>query len=323
MKAQQAIDKLNEVLDGMSSTTAQVVSLEFEGVALPLLVVNGAEPGKVVWFEAALHGDERDGTVALLKLKEELSLTLKQGVVILCPVTNPTAFVAGTNASPLDSKNLNRMGIEEQETFSARYFKWLSEVISNVAQVMVDFHGGGYYLDVLSFALLPSSTEEEFERSQALTKNLDLDCVAKAPWRGELINELSRRGLTTLLLENGGGTAVQSESVERHLSNAKQILRNLGLLDEATQATSAEQVATPLLIAHEYDYYFASDGILTYKAPVGTHLTKGEVIYKVSSASTLEEEVFRCPLEHAIVLSIHNTALVKKGTYAVYLGTED
>lgn len=217
------------------------------------------------------------------------------------------------------------MGLDVSDSFSARYFSWLADTISSNAQVMVDLHGGGYFLDVVPFALLPSSTGEEFARSLELSRGLDVDYLAKVPWRGELINELSRRGLTTVLLEAGGGSAVRQDCVERHANNVQRILLNLGMLKEERCAGIVTDIPAdaPRLIVQEYDYYFESSGVLTYHMPVGTIAHRGDVIYRVTSNTTFEEETLLCPLEKAVVLSIHTSARVSKGAYAAYLGALD
>ena len=300
-------------------------TLTFEDTTLSVLVIAGREADPTVWLEAALHGDECDGSVALLTLAQTLPGELARGTVIICPTVNPTAFESASLASPRDGKNLNRMGLDASESFSARYFRWLADVISSNAQVMVDLHGGGYYLDVAPFALLPSSTEEEFARSLELSRGLDVDYLAKAPWRGELINELSRRGLATVLLEAGGGSAVRQDCVERHANNVRRILLNLGMLEEEQRAGIVTDIPAdaPRLIVREYDYYFESNGVLTYHMPVGAIAHRGDVIYRVTSNTTFEEETLLCPLERAVVLSIHTSARVSKGAYAVYLGALD
>lgn len=302
---------------------AYPVSLQFEDTELSVLVIIGKEKGPTVWVESALHGDECDGSVALMTLAQTLPNELVHGTVVLCPTANPTAFANASLGSPKDGKNLNRMGVEPSDTFSARYFRWLADVISSNAQVMVDLHGGGYYLDVAPFALLPSSSAEEFARSLKLANGLEVDYLAKAPWRGELVNELSRRGLATILLENGGGSAIRPGCVARHVRNVHRVLLNLGML-EGSQETGSEAgtpAVKPDIISREHDYYFESTGVLTYHASVGTTVCKGDVVYRVTSNVTFEEEAFRCPLEKAVVLSIHTSALAIKGAYAVYLGS--
>ena len=333
------LSRLKPVIRQAVSNRPEVAELVFEDTTVSLVFIKGKKEGPAVWLQAALHGDECDGSAALLRLIPMLEKHLLNGTVCLLPVANPTAFAAGRLASPHDGKNLNRMGTDESGTYSARYFRWLADLISDNADVMADLHGGGAFLDVLSFALIPGGSEDNLNKSQLLCKGLELDAVAEIPERGELINELNKRGLKTILLENGGGSAVSEACVEKHLRNVLRILNNLGMLDGAFlnkddspgQKEGREDdmigisaaTAKPVHIRREYDFYFEQDGILSTKTRVGTLLKKGDAVYGVTDLKTFEETVFRCPFDKAYLLSIHNTARVTKGAYAAYLGTEE
>jgi len=324
-------DRLKDELSAIAPGRSAPVILTFEDDPLALFAVKGRRDGPAVFVEAALHGDECDGSIAITRLIRLLPECLAEGCVILCPVANPTAFAAGRASSPHDGKNLNRMGLDQSQTYSSRYFRYLADLISGNADVFIDLHGGGAYLDVLSFALVPAESDTGRQRSGELIRGLDLDCVAEAADRGELINEMSRRGLAAVLLENGGGTAIIGECVDRHFGNTLRILQNLGMLSAVPEEgcegsaviTGSDSLKQPVSIRHEYDFYFENDGLVTTKAPVGSCLKKGDVVYGVTDLRTMKESLFLCPFEKAYLLSVHNTARARSGAYAAYLGTEE
>ena len=333
MTSLEALESLNQTIEKADAGVVRTIRLTFENEPIYLAAVKGKEDGPSLWLEAALHGDECDGTAALMTLMKELPARLKRGRVIVCPVVNPTAFAAGLAASPYDGKNLNRMGKEAGTTWSARYFRWLADLIAGSADMMVDLHGGGAFLDVLSFALIPGEPAAVSEEMQEMCRHLDLDAMALTPQRGELINEMASRGVRAVLLENGGGSALSEAGIDCHLRNCRTIMALLSLTDGDGSKESGDHVTSgntagsggksPALIRHEYDYYFEQDGVLTTKTPVGTWLKRGDVVYGVTGLNGFEETVFYCPHERAVLLSVHNTARVAKGAYAAYLGTED
>ncbi len=79
-------------------------------VDIPLIVVNGAKPGPVLWLSAAMHGQELSGIGVLWELVEKhLDPTLLRGTAVVAPLLNPFSFNGGTYYNPLDGYNINRV----------------------------------------------------------------------------------------------------------------------------------------------------------------------------------------------------------------------
>ncbi|MGV2338720.1 MAG UNVERIFIED_CONTAM: succinylglutamate desuccinylase/aspartoacylase family protein [Planctomycetaceae bacterium] len=91
------------------------VALEHDSIwgdhLLPLTVFVGPEArdGQGLASFGSNHGNEYEGPVALKHLVREIRLADVRGRIILIPVLNPAAFLAGTRESRLDDGvNLNR-----------------------------------------------------------------------------------------------------------------------------------------------------------------------------------------------------------------------
>ena len=61
-------------------------------VNLPVMVWRGLEDGPVLGITAAVHGDEVNGTGAILKLIQDPPFKLKRGALVLVPVVNIMGF---------------------------------------------------------------------------------------------------------------------------------------------------------------------------------------------------------------------------------------
>ena len=289
-------------------------SIVFEGVEAPFIVLKASAPGPVVWVEAAVHGDENDGTAAVLRLADELDGALLRGAVVLLPAANADAYRAGLLGSPRDGRNLNRMGVVEEDLFSVRWFRLLADLAAAFATVFVDLHGGGRWLDVAPFAMVPQGAATSLE----LARGLELDYVLENPSRANLIGVLARRGLTALLLEAGCGSALREESIERHCRNVKRILAAAGLLSEDARPALTSR---PLVLGSMVDLCFPEDGAMRRFAPVGTVLAKGDAVVQYDTWPELRPQTLVSPVEGGVLLSVHSSSLIRKGAYAALIGS--
>ena len=287
--------------------------LEFEGVQLPLSVLRAEQPGPVIWIEAAVHGDENDGTAACLRLLRAFDGKLLRGAVVICPAANPDAYRAGALGSPKDGKNLNRMGIVTEDTFSVRWFQFLRGLVASCASVFVDLHGGGRWLDVVPFAMAPKGDAHAL----ALAEKLDLDYVLENPSGANLIGALSHTGITSVLLESGCGSSLREEAIDRHCHNVRRILEIYEMLEPSS---ANKRKVPPQILASSIDLYFPEDGALERFVPVGTLLKQGDVFAQYATWPSLKNQSLVCPVDEGVLLSVHSSSLIKKGAYAALIG---
>ena len=74
---------------------------------VPIISISNGE-GPTVLLSGGNHGDEYEGQVTLMNLARNLDPTEIQGRIILIPMLNKPAALAGTRLSPIDGKNMNR-----------------------------------------------------------------------------------------------------------------------------------------------------------------------------------------------------------------------
>ena len=299
---------------GSTAPSRSRTALQFEGVELPLIILNAREHGPVVWVEAAVHGDENDGTAACLRLAESLDGKLLRGSVVLVPAANPDAYRAGALGSPKDGRNLNRMGNADDDSFSVRWFAFLRDLVYSAADVFLDLHGGGRWLDVAPFAM----TFKGHAPSLELAMKLDLDYVLENPSTANLISALSREGIPSILLESGSGSSIREEAVERHCRNVLRILSLHSMVE-----TEDASFTAPKRLSVLEDLYFPQEGALVRFAPVGTHLAEGDRIVEYAAWPSLEPHVLASPLKDGVLLSVHSSSLIRKGAYAALIGAAE
>ena len=76
-------------------------------VALPVLVLHGADEGPTAWLSAAIHGDEIGGVEIIRRVLERIDTTRLAGTVLAVPVVNVHGFNTGDRYLP-DRRDLAR-----------------------------------------------------------------------------------------------------------------------------------------------------------------------------------------------------------------------
>jgi len=116
-------------------------------VPVPLMVAkNGSGP--TVLLTGANHGDEYEGSVAIMHLMHELKLEQLNGRLILIPGLNFPAYLNGTRTSPLDKGNLNRLFPGDADgTPTQMIAHYIESELMPKADYIVDFHAGGTTMD--------------------------------------------------------------------------------------------------------------------------------------------------------------------------------
>lgn len=305
------------------STLAESFSIEIEGIKLqiPYYYLKGrqrenADKQPVIWVEAALHGDEYDGIITVMKLLEDLTPEQLSGDVLLVPILNVSAYEGQANGSPVDGVNLNRVFDREQpgDTFSYKYGEVVLGLILGIADYVVDLHGGGQYLDVDSFASVPRQANEKIEK---LAEQLQINYICRHLQKGMLIERLIGEGIPAILLESGGGLSASDATVRTHEYNVLRIMQYFGFLDDAPMKLSDKK---PVYITQAEHLYFQVPGVLLYNAAVGDIVKKDDLLLSWVSTADGKKHELKCPIEKGVILSIHTSVQVKEGAYAVMIG---
>src|SRR5262245_40298471 len=113
---------------------------------IPVIVVNGAQPGKVLWVDACIHGDEPEGTLAVHKLVGSLDPAAMRGGLVAVPVMNVGAFEAAERGNPADtfSYDMNRIYPGKPDGYLTERVSWAhAQALLAVADYEVSIHSGG------------------------------------------------------------------------------------------------------------------------------------------------------------------------------------
>ncbi len=121
---------------------------------LPLTVLVGPKvrEGEGLVAFGSNHGNEYEGPIAIKHLLREIKIDDVMGRVILMPVLNPSAFLAGTReSSPDDRVNLNRAFVEGAGTIPSlsgithRIAAFVRQYIWPRVHIVLDLHSAGMW----------------------------------------------------------------------------------------------------------------------------------------------------------------------------------
>lgn len=122
-------------------------------VPLPMIIVQGAQPGPRVVAVAAQHGDEGYAVLGIHRLAEEIDPAVLQGSLWMLPCLNVQGFQHGMCYSPFDHQDMNRVhpGSDEGNITEQVAHALIHHVVPG-ADLLLDLHGGSPENGDIAFA---------------------------------------------------------------------------------------------------------------------------------------------------------------------------
>ena len=262
-------------------------------IPIPIVVIkNGKGPTAV--FSSGNHGDEYEGQVALCNLARKLDPAKIKGRVILLPMANFPAGMAGRRTSPIDDANLNRSFPGNPDgTVTQQIAYWIESTLLPKADLVADLHSGGSSLMYVPSALAKYTGDKKRDaKKKAMLEAFAAPIAyisAGGSGTGEdntLMGGAERLGIPALGTELGGSGTVTPAAlkiVQRGLTN---LLVHAGILPEseriaATKPTRVVQVAGP-----EHFVYASESGVWEPCVELGQTVKAGQLAARIFTPET-------------------------------------
>jgi predicted deacylase len=210
------------------------------GTRIPVSVVHGAKPGKVLALVAGTHGYEYTSIVALQRLLPRLDPARMSGSVILVHMANPPTFYGRRIYYGPDGKNLNRVYPGKADgTVSDRIAFLLAREVIDKATHLADLHCGDGNESLRPYSYWQVSGNREVdEASKQLVLAFGLDHIVvdrdrpKDPAASSYTsNTAILRGKPALTAESGGMGLTDEPSVRAQEAGALSLISYLGIMD--------------------------------------------------------------------------------------------
>jgi predicted deacylase len=218
-------------------------------VNLPLVLLNGAHPGRRVGITAGIHGAEYVSIAALREVVLELDPAGISGSIVALVTANPAAFAARSiYLNPLDGRNLNRVFPGDPAgSSSQRLAAWIDANVIAGSDLFIDMHCGDMNEALVPFTGLELTGDTAVDGlSRRVAEAYGLDYLLVGPLPGSTTTAAATRGIAAVLGEVGGVGQWPDADVARHAAGLRRALVAAGLLSP-DQATGPAGVASTLL----------------------------------------------------------------------------
>src|SRR2546425_5514180 len=196
-----------------SSGTLEVPAGVDAATSIPVVVVNGAKPGKILALVSGAHGTEYVSIIAIEKLIAALDPAQVTGTVILVPLVNIQSFEQKVpHVNPVDNKSMNRFYPGKADgTQTERASFLITKQVVDRCDYLIDYHGGDLDESLRPYAYwAPTGKETQDRISKEMVLAFGLDHIII--WRDRptdlsatryLDNTSAVRGKPSIVVEAG------------------------------------------------------------------------------------------------------------------------
>jgi len=260
---------------------------------IPIVVIKNGD-GPTALFTSGNHGDEYEGQVALTYLARQLDPTKIKGRVILLPMANFPAGMAGRRTSPIDDANLNRSFPGNPDgTVTQQIAYWIESTLLPKADFVADLHSGGSSLMYVPCALMKLSGNAARDvKQRALLEAFGSPLAYITPGGSgtgadnTLSGGAERLGIPALGTELGGSGTVTPAAlriVRRGLTN---MLVHAGILPESERVAVAKPTRIVTVAGPEHFVYASENGVWEPMVELGQTVKAGQLAARIHTPET-------------------------------------
>jgi hypothetical protein len=210
-------------------------------IRIPLVILNGREPGPTLCLTAGVHATEYPPIDAVLRTIQSIRPAALRGTVIAVPVANLRMFESRSPfVSPLDGVNLNKAAPGNPAgTISQILAHVLLEEVIARATHHIDLHGGDFGEMLMPFCGYALTGDPARDRvGEALARCYGPKLISLAgpdgkipPFADGLVHAACHRGVISLFAESGGNGTLEEADVAVHVTGIRNVLQHLGMID--------------------------------------------------------------------------------------------
>ncbi|MEO8499669.1 MAG: M14 family metallopeptidase [Vicinamibacteria bacterium] len=293
------------------------------GLDVPVSVVHGKEPGKILALIAGTHGYEYTSILALQRLLPELDPARMKGSVILVHMANPETFYARRIYTSSDGKNLNRVYPGRKDgTISERIAEAITREVIDQATHLVDMHSGDGNESLRPYSYWMTGNDPKVDaESKEINLAYGLDHIVIDHDRPKDVQD-SRytamtgvlRGKPSITAESGGLGRTDEASIEIHRKGALSVINHLGIMD----APSA-RVEAPVWIDKSEVLISPATGVWEPVIDQKDSVVRGSLVGRVKDASGKVLAEVRAPFA-GVMLYVVFTPPITKGEPLGFVG---
>src|ERR1700675_1140077 len=291
---------------------------------IPVVVLNGAKPGKVLALISGAHGTEYVSIIAIEKLLPALDPAQVTGIVILVPLINIQSFEQKVpHVNPVDNKSMNRFYPGKADgTQTDRASFLITKHVVDRSDYLIDYHGGDLDESLRPYTYWgPTGKDSQDHISKEMVLAFGLDHIII--WHDRpsdlaasryLDNTASLRGKPSIVVEAGYAGAVESDDVALLVNGTLSAMRALKMLPGAPH-----YIENPVWLEKIVDIISDGPGIWYPLVKRGSYVQEGMKLGYVTDYFGKIILEPRAP-EAGVVLHVNAVPSLKKGDNIAHLG---
>lgn len=279
---------------------------------MPLSVIRGAKPGPSLWMNAALHGDELNGTEIITQVLEKIHANHLRGTIIAVPIVNIFGFITQSRYLP-DRKDLNRCfpGSKQGSLGSSIAHVLMENVVAH-CDYGLDFHTGS----------LQRGNTPQIRGNFENKKILELARAFGAPFllnsdeiKGSLREAAIKKGKIMVIYEGGEERRYNKDAIECGVTGTWRVLEKLGMYDCRLPKLKHE----PIQLSGSTWIRARRSGLVRWKTDLGKKIHRGQIVAYITDAFGESSMAVESPSD-GYALGLAMCPLVHKGDGILHLG---
>lgn len=310
---------------------------------LPVVIVNGSDPGPTVWVTATIHGDEPTGIAAIHELLPQLQTDSLAGTLVCVPGMNPAGLRTNSRTSYYHEEDPNRQFVRgdegpEQPRVQQRINERIYGDIVETADVVVSLHTS--WVATYPYTIQPR-VPYGCDRTRADAADIrdtltDLTAAFGLP----VVNQFGRPtaeqrdllrtltgaaiadGIPAFTPELGGRFVVEQDACTAAVDGLWNVLATLEMVERSATATTTFGFDTDEELTRLVHPHTDTAGHVQYHVTEGDRIESGQVVVEIRSPHG--ESKTRIESEYAgHVLSRHEKIAVYEGDPLLDLAVTD
>jgi uncharacterized protein len=291
---------------------------------IPVVVVNGAKPGRVLALVSGAHGTEYVSIIAIEKLIAQLDPVQLTGTVILVPLVNVASFEQKVpHVNPIDSKSMNRFYPGKADgTQTERASLLITKQIVERCDYLIDYHGGDLDESLRPYAYWgPTGHAEQDRISKEMVLAFGLDHIIVWSERPTdpnatryLDNTATVRGKPSIVVEAGHAGTVETDDLNLLVNGTLSTMRTLKMIPGESHI-----IENPVWIEKLSDVLADGPGIWYPLVKRGTYVSAGMKLGTITDYFGKVIAEPRAPVT-GVVLHVNAVPSLKKGDNIADLG---
>ncbi|WON75595.1 succinylglutamate desuccinylase/aspartoacylase family protein [Serratia sp. UGAL515B_01] len=260
---------------------------------VPVLVAKGAKTGPKLGLQAAIHGDELNGTRVIQQVFEKLDPTRLKGSVVGVVGANPSGMLANNRNWQLANDggymvDFNRIWPGKEKGNTAEQHAWLlwNNLWAGNAAMFVDMHTQSTGTEYPLFIYADYSNAQVKQMAELFPAD---QIKADPGEKGSVETTFVENKIPAITLEIGQPKLYQPELIARSLVGVNNLMIQQGMIEGELGATAKEQKT---FVGNEMDSIRAEvGGFSEILVKVGDSVVKGQkvAIQRNAFGDTLRE----------------------------------